>query len=151
MENNNLANQLVNIKAKDIMSRFAITIKEEASLVNAAHLMMRFKISGLPVMSKEDLVAGIITATDLFREMGNFTSQISQSDVKSRLLVKDVMTRNVFSATKETTFLDIINMMFNNNIHTVPIIENNRLIGIIGRRDVINTYYNLFRDEIDNI
>jgi len=45
--------ELKEVRAKDIMSRFAITVKGSDTLSSAAHLMIRFKVSGLPVVSAE--------------------------------------------------------------------------------------------------
>ncbi|MFC1593936.1 CBS domain-containing protein [Candidatus Omnitrophota bacterium] len=139
---------LKEIIAEDVMSRFAITIKEDAPLLNAAHLMMRFKISGLPVMSVEGKVAGIITATDLFRMMGEVVVHeviIKNSLYKGNIMVKDVMTKDVVSVTKDTTFIDIINTMYAENIHTLPVLDKEEMVGIIGRRDVINSFYNILK------
>ena len=65
------------VKAKEIMSRFAITIKENETVTNLAHLMMRFKISGVPVVSKNDEICGIVTATDLFSLMKDIVKSIN--------------------------------------------------------------------------
>ncbi len=134
------------IKARDIMSKFAITAKEDMGLMNAAHLMMRFKVSGLPVLSNAGKLIGIITATDLFRVMGEglkTSGPESCCETGSSMKIKSVMTCEVLTVTRETLFVDIIRLMFDKNIHTLPVVENGEIVGIIGRRDVLNTYYNL--------
>ena len=71
--------RLRNIKAKDLMSRFAITIKENQTVMNLAHLMMRFKISGVPVVNKNGEICGIATATDLFNLMKSITKDVDKA------------------------------------------------------------------------
>lgn len=133
------------LKAKEIMSKFAITISEDDTLLKAAHLMMRFKISGLPALSKEGGMAGIITATDLFRVMGENLDNTSFGQFK--LCVKDVMTRQVCVVGKEASLVDVISLMCGRNIHTLPVVEGGEIVGIIGRRDVLNHYYSSFTQE----
>src|SRR5438552_3669550 len=73
-----LERRLRNMKARDVMSRFAITIKEHETMTNLAHLMMRFKVSGVPVINKNGDICGIATATDLFNLMKSFIKAIDQ-------------------------------------------------------------------------
>jgi len=145
LEKNSLR-RLKATKAKDIMSKFAITASDDIALSEVAHLMMRFKISGVPVVSNEGEIIGIITATDLFRVMGEAVNNSSQAQGFSevRVLIRDVMSRNVFTVTREMTLFEIIGIMNEKNIHTLPVVENKEIVGIIGRRDVINAFYDLF-------
>ncbi|MFC1754597.1 CBS domain-containing protein [Thermoproteota archaeon] len=138
--------KLKKLKARDIMSKFAITVREDMRLVEVAHLMMRFKISGLPVISKEGKIVGIITATDLFRTMGEATQEsLSSGSLSDRSKpTSEVMTREVCTVEKEATLSEIILTMCTKNIHTLPVVEGDEIIGIIGRRDVINSFYSLF-------
>lgn len=131
------------IKATDIMSKFPVTIKEDVPLSAAAELMMRFKISGMPVMSLSGKLSGIITATDLFRIMGEQEAKFESGGRRSvtPLLVSDVMSRNVLTVKKESTLQEMIRLMFSKNIHTLPVVEDDNMVGIVGRRDVLNTYY----------
>jgi len=85
------------------MSYHAITVNEDDSLLQAAHLMMRFKISGLPVVSKNNKIVGIITATDLFALMGK-TAHSFESSAFASLRVSNVMTETVYTIKKETSF-----------------------------------------------
>ncbi len=130
------------LKAKDLMSKFAITVNETDSLLKVSHLMMRFKISGLPVVSREGKLTGIITATDLFRIMGRSVSK--EISPETRRDVGQFMTRNVFTVQEEDSFADIINVMWKRDIHTLPVVKADEIIGVIGRRDVLNQYYKLF-------
>ena len=127
------------------MSRFAITTKESDALVAAAHLIMRFKISGLPVISNEGTVVGVITATDLFDLMGNDVSQgDGQTEAFSeKLLVRDLMTKHVFTVQENTSLFDIIALMHEKNVHTLPVLNAGAIVGVIGRRDVLHAYYKM--------
>jgi len=138
--------RLKKIKAVDIMSKFAITAKEEDTISSLAHLMMRFKISGVPVLSKSGKVSGIVTATDLFNLMKSFTNNIEKGEAVedfNNLFVKDFMTSDIVSITENTTLYEMMKIMCSKNIHTLPVmvLESNEIIGVIGRRDILNACY----------
>jgi len=131
------------VTAADVMSKFPVTIKEDVPLSAAAELMMRFKISGLPVMSRSGQLTGIITATDLFKIMGERGKENASGGgpfaVDAR--VAEVMSKTVYTIKKETTLQEMIRIMFEKNVHTMPVVEGDELVGIVGRRDVLNVYY----------
>ena len=134
------------IKAKEIMSRFAITIKENETVTNLAHLMMRFKISGVPVVSKNGEICGIVTATDLFNLMKSvFKNMDDGKNVENYpdMQVSGFMTKDVVTITEETTLYDIMKIMCEKNIHTLPVmvVSRKEIIGVIGRRDILNAFY----------
>lgn len=138
--------KLKSIKAMEIMSRFAITIKESETVMNLAHLMMRFKISGVPVITKNGEICGIVTATDLFNLMKSAVKDMEgKADLKNYpdMPISTLMTRNVVTITEETTLYDIIKIMCEKNIHTLPVmvLSKQEIIGVIGRRDILNAFY----------
>jgi len=134
---------LETILAKDLMSKFAITISKDAFLAEAADLMIRFKISGLPVLSLEGKIVGIVTATDLFRIMGETAGHPAD---RSNPKVCEVMTEKVCTIRMDCSLLDIIRVMCDKNIHTLPVVEGDQILGIIGRRDVLYHYYKLMHE-----
>ncbi|MDD5438747.1 MAG: CBS domain-containing protein [Candidatus Omnitrophica bacterium] len=129
------------IRAADIMSKFAITIPEDASINEAADLIMRFKISGIPVLSRNGVLAGIITATDLFRIMGEEVDNPARPAYAST--VNSIMTKNVQTITAASTLSEIIRLMCGDNIHTLPVVDGDNIVGVVGRRDVLYRYYRL--------
>ena len=138
--------KLKSIKAKEIMSRFAIIIKENETVTNLAHLMMRFKISGVPVVTKNGEICGIVTATDLFNLMKNVVQKMGEgANVENYpdMQVSGLMTKDVVTITEETTLYDIMKIMCERNIHTLPVmvISKKDIVGVIGRRDILNAFY----------
>ena len=133
--------KLKNIKASDLMSSFGITVYEHDLLSQAAHLMMRFKISGMPVLSKDNQIVGIITSTDLMRLMGECVRDKDGSLKAAK--IGEQMSRSVHTIQEDTPLNKIIQLMTEKNIHTIPVVENHVIVGIIGRRDVLNAFYSL--------
>ena len=136
--------RLKGIKAGDIMSHFAITIKEGATISDLAHLLMRFKVSGVPVLDKDKALVGIITATDLFKIMETITEALGsglESSKVNEIFIRDTMSKNICTVTEETSLLEIVQLMCGKNVHTLPVMSNKEVVGIIGRRDVLNAFY----------
>src|SRR3989338_3716461 len=134
-----LVQRLEAIKAIDIMSRFAITITEEATISDLAHLLMRFKISGVPVVHRDGTIIGIVTATDLFTMMKKIIAEAANKiDPQDYLNVKvqEIMTKQVSCVNEKTNLFDIMKIICDANIHTLPVISSDGIVGIIGRRDV---------------
>lgn len=146
---NQLTKRLRAIKAKDIMTEYVITTTENANLAEVAEIMIKARISGLLVVNKKGRITGVITATDLFIVM----DMIKSGDVVknrtiaiSRPTVKFAMSTEVVKIKKNTTLDKIINIMQYKNIHTLPVFEGNKMIGVIGRRDVFKNFYALEKD-----
>jgi len=138
--------KLKSIKAKDLMSKFAITIREDETITTLSHLMMRFKISGIPVCTKSGDIIGIVTATDLFNFMKKMVQQMEKAqDIPdySKIRVTDLMTHDVVTITEETSLYEMMKLMCERNIHTLPVmvVSKKEIVGVIGRRDILNAFY----------
>ncbi len=138
-----LTDNLKKIKARDIMTGDVITVKKDDTLDDIAKLMIDKRISGFPVLENDEII-GIITADDLFMVMDLIkTGEIlkDNSDDNSLPKVDFAMSAEFITAEPETDLDEIIALMKYRNIHTLPIVENNKLVGVIGRRDVFKNFY----------
>ena len=132
------------IQAKDMMTKFAITATVDETIIDLANLFMRFKISGVPVVTEEDSIIGIVTATDLFNHMRKIIGSVDDGTDPSStcaVSVKEIMTDTVVTVTEDTTLYDLIKLMCHEGIHTFPVVREDKMVGVIGRRDVINACY----------
>lgn len=66
MELDYLSNEL---KVERAMTREVITIAPDASILDAARLMIHHKLSGIPIIAPPDQILGLVTETDIFRTM----------------------------------------------------------------------------------
>ena len=155
VENNSLSltkliERLKQIKAKDIMTADVITVKKDDSLTDVAELMIKNRISGFPVM-EGGVIIGIITANDLFLVMDMIKTGEVLKDYEtdySRPKVSFAMSTEVISINPEGSLDEIISLMKYRNIHTLPVIFQNKLVGVIGRRDIFKSFYCAIRDLI---
>ncbi|MDD4363552.1 MAG: CBS domain-containing protein, partial [Atribacterota bacterium] len=138
-----LTENLKQIRAKNIMTKEVITVKKEDTLDDIAELMIEKRISGFPVMENNKII-GIITTNDLFLVMDMIkTGEILRENSPDNTLpkVRYVMSTEVVTADPDSNLDEIIALMKYRNIHTLPIVENNQLVGVIGRRDVFKNFY----------
>ncbi|MGD9162535.1 MAG: CBS domain-containing protein [Desulfobacteraceae bacterium] len=144
------------IKAKDIMTTSPITITPEMEIVNAAKTLLENRINGVPVIEKGKLV-GILCQSDLisqqkrfpmpsvFTFLDGFIPLQSNKDIEKTVkkiaatVVRDAMTPDPVSVTPDTDIEEIAGLMIDKNFHTIPVVKNNKLVGIIGKEDILKT------------
>ena len=143
--------------AREIMSRDVITVIPEEKVDKAARILVDNKISGLPVVDADDHVVGIITEKDLIVRASElkvpfyltlFDSIIFldnpirfNNDIKKYTAsqVKDAMTRKVYVVEEDTPVSEIVEIMQKRAVNRVPIVRNDKLVGIITRNDILKT------------
>lgn len=135
---------LKQIKAKDIMTTSVITVSEKDGLAEVADLLIKKRISGVPVATRTGTLKGIITANDLFMVMDMIKSGDVVEDGQMAVpnpTVKFAMSSEIISVTPNTDLNDIIALMKYRNVHTLPVMSSGKLKGVIGRRDIYKHFY----------
>ena len=119
--------------ASDIMTRKVITIYPEASAQEAAELLDQKRISGLPVLDASGNIMGIITEADII-------SKVNRYGLLDRdgLCVADIMSREVITVDEDTPVSDIANLLTERKIKRVPVVRQDRLVGIVSRGDIVH-------------
>ncbi|MBL7170836.1 MAG: CBS domain-containing protein [Candidatus Omnitrophica bacterium] len=140
----NLVKKLRLIKAKDIMTKQVITTTENTSLAEVAELMTKMRISGMPVVGKKGKVVGLITMKDLFivMDMIKFGDAVEEGlKAIANPTVKFAMSTEIIKAKENMTLDEVINLVRSRNVHTLPVFKGDKMVGIIGRRDVFKNFY----------
>jgi len=129
--------------AGDIMTEHVVFAKKETPIRKLAHLMLFDRISGVPVVDQDGKLCGMVTATDLFNVLGELVLDHdfgSYADLfKDKIItVGEIMTKDVVTFVKTTSIEEIIRTSVYKNIHTFPIVCDDKIVGIIGKRDILN-------------
>ncbi|MBM4273140.1 MAG: CBS domain-containing protein [Deltaproteobacteria bacterium] len=143
------------LTARDIMTTEVITAAPESSVTEAAELLESHRISGLPVVDKEGRLVGVITQSDLVQRARDLElpPAINLMDLRifietpshfrrrlEKMLggtVKEVMTPDPITVVPETPLADLAALMDRKNVHTLPVVERGKLVGVIGKIDLI--------------
>ena len=124
-----------------IMQRKVLTVSPDDRVVHARRIMITQNIARLPVMEEKRLV-GIISDMEIafaFASLKKAFSLGKQKHQLDELLVKDVMRSPVLWTTPSRSIYDTAQMMLKHNVGALPIMENDVLIGMVTRTDVIKT------------
>ena len=141
------------MKAKDVMTHCLVSIAPEASISDAISRMISHQVSGMPVVAADGTLVGIVTEGDFLRraEMhteaprrrwlelllgpGSDAAEYARSHGHS---VRDVMSPNVVTVGKETPLLEVVRLMEEHAIRRIPVIEDDRVVGIVSRADLMS-------------
>jgi CBS domain-containing protein len=126
---------------REIMNKKIHTVFSDDRLIHARRMMIDQGIARLPVIEKGKLV-GIISDTEIAFALADLKLSIplgKQKHQLDELLVKEVMRTPAIWTEPSMSAKDAAIIMMKNNIGALPIIEHNKLIGIVTRTDVIKT------------
>lgn len=128
----------------EIMTRKVITIKAGDTLYKAQELMVKNSIRHLPVVQGKEL-EGIITESDIrgafiTKSIGN--GKITVLDPK-QMMVSDYMTRDPQTVGPETNVEDAALLIYRKKIGSIPVIDKNKLVGIISILDMLGLFIDL--------
>ncbi len=144
-----------NIKARDIMTTKVLTVTPETSVKALAHFLLKHQISGAPVLDQNGRLTGIATEGDLiFRNTAvHLPTVITIFDAVIYLesphkyepelqkiiggKVGDIMTREVISLSPDASLQEIATIMHEKKRHLLPVIDNDNLVGIVGKADMV--------------
>ncbi len=145
------------LKAKDIMTTEIITVHPETEVVQAAKLLLKHHINGLPVVDEDGRLTGIICQDDLIAQqkkiplpsffilLDSFIPLKSQKSIEKEvqkmaaITVNEAMTNDPIMVDLETSLEDIATLMVKNDIHTLPVLDQGNLVGVIGKADILRT------------
>lgn len=145
------------LKAKDIMSKNVVCVSPETEIIQAAKLLLERHLNGLPVLDRKGLLVGIICQSDLvfqqkkiplpsiFTLLDSLIPLSSAHQIEAEvekiaaITVEQAMTPDPVFVDPEATIEDIATLMVRKKIHSLPVVENGKLVGIIGKEDILRT------------
>ena len=145
------------LKVKDIMTREIITVSPETEIANAAKILLEKGINGLPVTDASGSLVGVLCQSDLvaqqksipipsvFTLMDSFIplTSIKRIDKEvekiAALTVQQAMTPNPVTVGPETDIEDVAKLMVDKKYHTLPVMAGDKIVGIVGKEDVLKT------------
>ena len=152
------------MRAHQIMTKPVITVGPEATIVEAANIMLQKHISGLPVVDSSGELVGIVSEGDFIRR-----SEIGTQRKRGRWLrfilgpgksaadfvqehgrrVSEVMTKDPLTITEDTAMPEIVELMERNNVKRLPVLHDGKLVGIVSRANLLQAVASLAREVPD--
>jgi len=148
---------LPDILARDIMTRKVVTLQAEQPVIEAAKTLSQDRISGAPVLDEDGKVIGMVEEGDLIIQdvrlhfptyvhfLDSYIYLGSLSKFESTLKkavgarVKDIMTTEVPYTTPDASIQDVATLMMQKDIHLVPVVQDDKLVGVISRGDIVKS------------
>jgi len=139
------ADLLPMVKSKDpinsIMKRKVYTVSLNDRVIHARRIMISENIARLPVLEEKKLV-GIISDIEIALAFASLKKSFSLGKQKhhlDELLVEDAMRTSVVWTTPSVSIFNAAQLMLNNNIGALPVLENEKLVGMVTRTDLLKT------------
>lgn len=117
------------MKVKDIMTKNIAYVNPQSKVIEAAQLMQKHNVGSIPVCDQNGVI-GIVTDRDIV--VRNVAHGTSPQDTT----VQDVMTSQVKTVSPDTDVNDISDIMSHDQIRRLPVVENNRLVGMVSLGDM---------------
>lgn len=143
------------IRAKDVMTTDVITVSPDTDITQAAKLLLENRINGVPVIDANGKLVGILCQSDLvaqqkafpvpsvFTLMDGFMPLTSIKRLEKEIekiaavSVSDAMTPDPVTVDPQTSIEEVASMMVDKNYHTLPVMKDGELVGIVGKEDVL--------------
>ena len=145
------------LKVKDIMTTDVISVTPQTEIVHAAKLLLGKRINGVPVVDEKGTLVGILCESDLIIQQKKFpvpslftlldglvpltSMKRLEAEVQkmSAVSVADAMTHEPQTVAPETTVEEVATIMVERKFHTLPVVDEGRLVGIVGKADILKT------------
>lgn len=132
------------MRAKDVMTEGALSIAADASVLEAARLLVNCRVSAMPVVDEGGTMVGIVSEADLMSDAEDY---VTARDGRPTRKVADVMTRDVIVASEDAPIERLSSLMKAHNIKRVPILRNGEVVGIVSRVDILRGLISLSSDD----
>ena len=116
---------------RDAMNKRVVAIKPNATVREAAKIMTKYRIGSLLVMEDEKLV-GIVTELDILWKV------VAEGRNPETTLVNEIMSKEVVTIKPDQTLEDAAQLMVEKKIKKLPVVEDDKVVGIITATDLIS-------------
>jgi CBS domain-containing protein len=120
------------LKAEDCMVRELVTVRPETDAYDAISLLLKHRISGMPVVDDSGKLVGVLSERDCLKTL--FDAQYHNLPTA---LVKDLMSVELETIRPDTDVLKIAELFLQGRFRRLPVVDKGQLVGQVSRRDVL--------------
>ena len=146
------------LKVQDVMSRQVIEVSANQTMGEAAQVFAQSDVSSAPVVDEQGRCVGILSATDFIKRDCPQCSEMSRHALRGpddgftiespTDMVSCYMTTAVQSVVADESLLQAAQVMCAEHIHHLPVLEDDRTIGVVSTMDIVATLINAV-DEVE--
>ncbi len=143
--------------AKEIMAREVVTVTPDLPVEKLAGILWEHRINGVPVVDDAGQLVGVVTESDLVDQTKKFhiptaiafvdwvifldsAKKVEQEIGKmTGSTVGDICAKDPITIGEESPLDEIATIMAEKNIHTLPVVTDGQLVGVVGKADIIRT------------
>ncbi|PTD93600.1 histidine kinase [archaeon SCG-AAA382B04] len=129
-------------RVREHMSRELVTKKVDSRIIDVTKAMIEEGFRRIPLVSNGELV-GIVTATDIVKYLGsgNIFEKLKTGDVEEALDIgiEEIMSRDLVTLNKDAVLSEAAKLMTENNIGSIPILEDGLVVGLITEHDLVKS------------
>lgn len=143
--------------AADIMTTDVHTIREDADIKDLAKVFVERKVNAMPVVDSEGKLVGMVSQTDLVEQdkplhiptvislfdwvlylesPKKFSEEVRKVTARR---VGDICEKDIVTCAPDTPVSAVASLMVDNKVHLVPVVDENGMIGVVARLDIIRT------------
>lgn len=123
------------MKVKDCMCNNVTFVKPECSIKDCAKIMCNNHIGCVPVCDNTNKIVGLVTDRDIILRC------VACDKESHNTPISDIMSTNICSCSPETDINDAEEIMSKNQIRRIPVIDNNKIVGILTLGNLANNKY----------
>lgn len=134
-------------KVEEVMTSNLTVVNPIETVLNIDKLFLNKNIHHIPVVSDDNEFLGLISKVDveILKHWGtNFglpEAERQNKGVLNSMLAKDIMKKGVVSVRKDNSLNYCADLFNHNHFHCLPVIEDDRIVGIVTTYDLINFAY----------
>ena len=143
--------------AKDMMAKEVVTVKPELPVEMLAAILWEHRINGVPVVDADGVMIGVVTESDLVDQNKKFHIPTAISILDSVIFldtakkvekeiqkmtgstVGDICSKTPIAISEDTPLDEIATIMSENKVHTLPVLRDGNLVGVVGKADIIRS------------
>ena len=131
------------MQVREVMSRQVVAVGPDTSVKQAGDVMAARGFAALPVVDGDNRLVGIVAEADVLRDRIPADPRLhlrrgtERSDAPHPPDVRGVMTTAVRAVEASTDISDVARLFVDGRLRSVPVLENDAVVGIVSRRDVL--------------
>lgn len=138
--------RLTETRVRDVMNRRPRTVRPETSIDGLLERMLGQIETCFPVVDKDQRLVGIVTESDVLQVLHPPVPQATVGSVLRAAMksvaktVGEIMTKRPVAVTPEMTVVEALNLMVAHKLRRLPVVEGEKLVGLLSLRDIIDLY-----------